>query len=65
MLIVIAIPIITGIVLVKVCKKPIVGVATASGFLAALLQSWSILFFTNLRHYLVPYWLKGHHDEGE
>jgi len=56
--IVIAIPIITGVILVNVSRKPIIGIATASGFLATLLQSWPILFFTNLRPYLVPYWLK-------
>lgn len=55
-----AIPLITGIILVIVAKRPLIGVATASGFLATLLQSWPILFFTNLRPYLVPLWLKGH-----
>jgi hypothetical protein len=46
--------------LVTVARKSLIVEATASGFLATLLQSWPILFFTNLRPYLVPYWLEGH-----
>jgi len=60
LLITLAIPVITGSILVISAQKPLIGVATASGFLATLLQSWPILFFTNLRPQMIPTSLTGH-----
>jgi len=57
-LVVLSIPVIAGIILVRTAKKPIIGIATASGFLATLLQSWPILFFPKLREQLVQDSLK-------
>lgn len=59
LLVTLSIPLASGFGLTYAARRPVVGPATGAGFLAALLQSWPILFFSELRPSLVPPWLVG------
>lgn len=54
MVITLLIPVLVGVMIASLSSVPVSRTAAGAGFLAALLQSWPVLFFTNVRSDLVP-----------